>query len=313
MSTKRNMPAARADRPAVNMQWEVPAATMERWSPNLAATDAGTGSQDATISIYDPIGYDPWSGGGVTANRIAAALRSIGASNDVVVNMNSPGGDMFEGLAIYNLLRQHKGQVTVRVLGLAASAASVIACAGDVVQIARAGFLMIHNCWMGCVGDRNDMIEMAATLEPFDMAMADIYATRSGQDVTKKIMPMMNAETWIGGQSAVDQGFADELLPADQVTQSARTDGKVAAYLLDLALAKAGMPRTERRAMMQEYKAGTRSAAGAGKPGAARVDPAAPSGAAGIDNTTPRAGADVLAALQSFSFEARLLSFNATV
>ncbi|MBN0106041.1 Clp protease ClpP, partial [Pseudomonas aeruginosa] len=93
---------------------------------------------------YEPIGYDWWTGEGVTAKRIAGALRAIGGDVDVTVNINSPGGDVFEGLAIYNLLREHKGKVTVRVLGLAASAASFIAMAADEVKIARAGFLMIH-------------------------------------------------------------------------------------------------------------------------------------------------------------------------
>ncbi|KLB48562.1 peptidase, partial [Xanthomonas euvesicatoria] len=104
---------------------------------------------------------------GVTARRVAGALRAMG-KGPVTVNVNSPGGDMFEGLAIYNLLREHDGEITVKVLGLAASAASIIAMAGDTVQIARAGFLMIHNAWVMAVGNRNDLIEVADTLKPFD-------------------------------------------------------------------------------------------------------------------------------------------------
>lgn len=74
---------------------------------------------------------------------------------DVTVNINSPGGDMFEGLAIYNLLREYQGKVTVKVLGIAASAASVIAMAGDDIQIGRGAFLMIHNCWVVAMGTSN--------------------------------------------------------------------------------------------------------------------------------------------------------------
>lgn len=85
-------------------------------------------------------------GEGVTAKRISAALRAIG-EQDIVVNLNSPGGDMFEGLAIYNLLRAHSGKVTVNILGIAASAASIIAMAGDEIKMGRGAFLMIHNCW----------------------------------------------------------------------------------------------------------------------------------------------------------------------
>ena len=89
---------------------------------------AAEADEGATISIYDVIGEDWWTGEGVTAKRIAAALRAIG-KEPVTVAINSPGGDMFEGLAIYNLLREHEGEVNVKVLGLAASAGSVIASA----------------------------------------------------------------------------------------------------------------------------------------------------------------------------------------
>lgn len=258
---KRTMPQARQiDRPN-GLQWELAPQALERWTPDLMAAAPAV---DNTISILDPIGQDPWTGEGVTAKRIAAALRSIGAEKDVVVNLNSPGGDLFEGMAIYNLLRDHKGSVTVKVLGIAASAASIIAMAGDEVLIARSGFLMIHDTWVVAIGNRLDLRDIADTLEPFDTAMADIYAARSGLEA-KAVQKMMDAETWIGGTAAVDQGFADALLPADEVKKDANAKGdRVAAFLLDMALAKAGMPRSERRAMLQEFKTGTPCAAGAG-------------------------------------------------
>ncbi|HCF5801664.1 TPA: Clp protease ClpP, partial [Pseudomonas aeruginosa] len=104
----------------------------------------------------------------------AGALRAIGGDVDVTVNINSPGGDVFEGLAIYNLLREHKGKVSVNIIGLAASAASFIAMAGDEIRIGRAAFLMIHNAWLIAMGNRNDLREIADWLEPFDMTLADI-------------------------------------------------------------------------------------------------------------------------------------------
>jgi ATP-dependent Clp protease protease subunit len=264
---KRTLPKARADRPASRLQWDLTQAALERWSPNLAAAAEG----DNTISILDQIGQDFWTGEGVTAKRISAALRSIGAERDVVVNINSPGGDLFEGLAIYSLLREHKGEVTVKVLGLAASAASIVAMAGDTVQIARAGFLMIHNTWVVALGNRNDLRDIADQLEPFDSSMADIYAARTGME-RKNVAKMMDAETWISGSDAVEKGFADALLPSDQVKESATSNERIAAHLLDLALAKAGMPRNERRALLQDYKTGTQNAAGAGTQNAARTD-----------------------------------------
>jgi ATP-dependent Clp protease protease subunit len=278
------MPQAREIVMPQGLQWELQPKALERWTPDLVAADQA----DNTISILDPIGQDPWTGEGVTAKRISAALRSIGANKDVTVNLNSPGGDFFEGLAIYSLLREHKGDVTVKVLGIAASAASVVAMAGDEVMIARAGFLMIHNVWAVAIGNRNDLRAMADTLEPFDNAMADIYATRSGLDV-KKVAKMMDTETFIGGSEAVDQGFADALLPADEVKKDANAKAdRVAAYLLDMALAKAGMPRSERRSLLQDYKSGTPSAAGAGTPSAAEGD-------------TPRAVSELIFVLKEFS------------
>lgn len=259
---KNLMPKAlQMDRPS-GLQWDLSPQALDRWSPNLMAAAA---DEPSTISIFDPIGSDFW-GDGVTAKRISAALRSIGAQNDVVVNVNSPGGDLFEGMAIYNLLREHKGQVTIKVLGLAASAASIIAMAGDEIQIARAGFLMIHNTWVVAMGNRNDLRDIADQLEPFDMAMADIYTARTGLD-PKSIQKKMDAETWINGSAAVDEGWADSLLPADQVKENkAAKAERTSTFLADMALAKAGMPRSERRSLIQDLKSSMSRAAGAGTP-----------------------------------------------
>jgi ATP-dependent Clp protease protease subunit len=265
---KRTMPQARQIVRPQGLQWEISPKALEQWAPDLMAADKA----DNTISILDPIGQDPWTGEGVTAKRVSAALRSIGADKDVVVNLNSPGGDFFEGLAIYSLLREHKGKVTVRVLGIAASAASVVAMAGDELLIAKAGFLMIHNVWAVVVGNRNDMRDMADTLETLDAAMVDIYSSRSGMD-SKKVAKMMDAETFIGGPAAVEQGFADALLPSDEVKKDANAKkDQVAAYLLDMALAKAEMPRSERRKLLKDFRTGMPGAADDGMPCAAVMD-----------------------------------------
>jgi len=265
---KRSMPQARQLERPNGLQWDIAPKALESWTPNIMAA----ASTDNTISVLDPIGFDPWTGEGVTAKRIAAALRSIGADEDVVVNVNSPGGDLFEGMAIYNLLRDHKGKVTVRVLGLAASAASIIAMAGDEVMIARAGFLMIHNTWVLAIGNRHDLRDIADTLEPFDAAMADIYAARSGMD-QKAIGKLMDKETWINGAAAVEQGFADSLLPADEVKKEANARRDVlAARRIETVLARSGLTRSETRELMNEYKSGMRDAAGAGTPCAADDD-----------------------------------------
>nr|WP_216358605.1 head maturation protease, ClpP-related [Gilliamella apicola] len=237
---------------------------LSKWESGIRAEI----EEDNTISILDPIGLDYWTGDGVTAKRIAAALRQIGHEQDVTVYINSPGGDMFEGFAIYNLLRNHGGKVTVKIIGIAASAASIIAMAADDLQIARAGFLMIHNCWLHAVGNRHDFREVAETIEPFDLAMSDIYAIRSGLD-KNLIISMMDKETYIVGNDAVEQGFADSLLPADIVTKQKESDPNSSIKKLDALLAKAQLPRTERRKFIQELKTSMSGAASESTPCAA--------------------------------------------
>lgn len=245
------------------LRFDPPEAAFAKWNPAIQAAE----KSDSTIGIYDVIG-DYW-GEGTTSRRIAGALRAIGAENPVTVNLNSPGGDMFEGIAIYNLLREHKGEVTVKVLGMAASAASIIAMAGDRVEVGRSAFLMIHNAWVIAAGDRNDLREFAEQLEPFDRAMADVYTARTGLE-RDEVAAMMDRETWIGGSDAVDQGFADALLASDEVEEDPKAHAdRVAAHQIDLAMAKAGMPRSERRRLMKEFKSSTQLAAGTGTPGAA--------------------------------------------
>ncbi|WP_312837245.1 head maturation protease, ClpP-related, partial [Pantoea sp.] len=237
--TIKSLPVAPEGRPFAHEKPDLPAAAMERWNGGIRAAREG----DNSISIFDVIGADYW-GEGVTASRIAGALRSLGGA-DVTVNINSPGGDMFEGLAIYNLLREYEGRVTIKVLGLAASAASVIAMAGDDVQIGRGAFLMIHNCWVYAMGNRHDLAQIAADMEPFDKAMSDIYQARSGLDAAT-VDRMMDGETYIGGSEAVEKGFADSLLSADEIADD---DDSPAAALrkLDALLAKTDTPRSERR------------------------------------------------------------------
>lgn len=268
---KRTLPRATEASVRAGLRWDLSPRALERWNPLLQTS--AQADADNTISILEPIGYDWWTGEGVTAKRISGALRSIGRDKPVTVTINSPGGDMFEGLAIYNLLREHPGDVTVKVVGLAASAASVIAMGGDEIRIARAGFLMVHNCWAMAVGNRHDLRDIAEQLEPFDESMADIYAARSGKDI-EEVGALMDAETWIGGSKAVDMGFADALLASDEVTEG---DGeaaaaRAAAHRLDLALAKSGMPRSERRKLINEIKSGMPGAAGGGTPGATERD-----------------------------------------
>ncbi|KIU31117.1 head maturation protease, ClpP-related [Atlantibacter hermannii] len=279
--TLKSLPQAPEGRPFARENRDLPSSAMERWNGGIKAAK----SDENSISVFDVIGAD-WYGEGVTASRIAGALRAIGGA-DVTVNINSPGGDMFEGLAIYNLLREYEGKVTVKVLGLAASAASIIAMAGDEVQIGRGAFLMIHNCWVYAMGNRHDLAQVAADMEPFDKAMNDIYGARTGLSA-EAIEAMMNAETYIGGSDAVEKGFADRLLSADEIADD--NDSPAAALRkLDALLAKTDTPRSERRKLL---KALTGS-----KPGAA-ADPAGTPGA--TDEIHPENIAQLQNALAAF-------------
>ena len=269
---KRNMPAIPEASPRPGVLFDLSPRVLEQWNHGLRAEeDAGT---DNVINIYDVIGFDWWTGTGVTAKKIDAQLRRVGRSSDIEVNINSPGGDVFEGLAIYNLLREHKGHVRINVLGLAASAASFIAMAGDDIRIARAAFFMVHNAWVGAVGDRNLLREVADWLEPFDRAIADIYHVRTEIEA-EELRRLMDVETWIGGKEAVEKGWADDLLDSDLITSEEDEDARamMSVRILDIAMAKAGMPRSQRREHLSNvFKSGTHDAAGGGTPGAAVTD-----------------------------------------
>lgn len=263
--TIKKIPAAPQVTPRDGLSCDLSPKALDRWNPDLRAQTEG---EDNVISILDPIGYDFW-GDGVSAKRVQQQLETIG-QQDVTVIINSPGGDVFEGLAIYNLLRQHKGQVTTKVIGLAASAASFIAQAGDVREIARAAFLMVHNAWVIALGNRHDLRAMADWLEPFDRTLADIYAARAGIEVAA-VQAAMDEETWIGGADAVSDGWADALFSTDTIKEAPdnRSAATVAARKLDVILARQGMPRSERRSLMQDLKSGTPSATGTGTQDAA--------------------------------------------
>ncbi len=234
----------------------------DKWARDAAGIRA-VERDDNVITMFDVIGEDFWSGGGITAKTVSAALRAIGP-RPVEVQINSPGGDMFEGIAIYNVLREHPQPITVKIMGMAASAASIIAMAGDEIQIGAASFVMIHNCWVIAVGNRNDLEEVAEFLEPFDQAMVDLYAARTGQE-TKLIAKWMDAETYMSGSQAIERGFADALLSADKLTtdKSAQSHDRQINDLraMELSLVAGGQSRTDARARINKIK---------GTPGAAR-------------------------------------------
>jgi ATP-dependent Clp protease protease subunit len=273
------MPASRAvsalARPAVLEKWAADSA-------GIRAVQAG----DNVITMFGAIGEDFWSGGGITAKTITAQLRAIG-DRPVEVQINSPGGDMFEGIAIYNVLREHSQPVTIKIMGMAASAASVIAMAGDTVEIGAASFVMIHNCWVVVVGNRHDMQETAEYLAPFDQAMADVYSQRTGASAAD-CASWMDAETWMSGTVAIERGFADELLNADQTKRDEQAKAsdreRTAITALELKLVAGGDTRAQAREHITKIKGTPGAASEADTPGAGG-DPELAGALAGLLNT----------------------------
>lgn len=165
------------------------------------------------LTIYGIIG-DSWWEDSVSASDIDNALKNI--SGDIVIHLNSPGGDAFDGIAIYNRLKKHDGKVTINVDGWACSAASVIAMAADELIMGLGSMIMIHEASSLVWGTKTEMRKEADVLDELEEGIIDIYLTKANIS-REEIRNMVDAETWFGAQKAVDIGFA---------TSTAATDGK---------------------------------------------------------------------------------------
>ena len=160
----------------------------------------------AEISIYDEIGF--W---GVTAQSFSKDLKALGNNlKQINLHIHSPGGDVFDGIAIYNLLKNHPANVTVYIDGLAASMASVIAMAGNEVIMPENAMMMIHKPWGIQGGDAEDMRKYADLLDKVENTLIPAYASKTGK-TPEELAEMLSAETWLNGKECVEQGFADKL------------------------------------------------------------------------------------------------------
>lgn len=215
------------------------------------------------VELYDEIGY--W---GVTAKDFRDHLK--GVTGDFTLRINSPGGDVFDGIAIFNDILAHKGKVKVEIAGIAASIASVIAMAGDEIVIAPNAFFMVHNAWTGVRGNRHDMRDAADVMEQIDDAIARTYVGRAKVGI-RAVQSMMDDETWLSAKDAIDKGFADSLMtPAepDDTIVAARFDLTGVFNKIPEALAWAAdaapeglTPRDIERELMRDAGPRTRSQA----------------------------------------------------
>lgn len=174
----------------------------------------------AEILIYEPIGYDWWTDSGITAKSFAEQLTAadVRAGDELLLRVNSPGGSIFDGGAIFDTLRACPATKIARIEGLAASAASYIVQACDQVEIGKASYLMVHQVWDFAMGNATDFRKAAADLDVFDNATAKLYAERSGRSL-EEIQALMAAETWLDGPAAVEAKLVDRLTPAGTKTE----------------------------------------------------------------------------------------------
>lgn len=170
--------------------------------------------EDGTMTINGVIGED-WYGGGITSAMVQQASDEM-KNTRLTVRINSPGGVADEGIAIYNILRRHPGGVDTVIESLAASAASVIALAGDKRTTLRGGRWMIHKAMTIAIGNSDDMQQVAKMLDTYDRSLVDIYGKAIAGRSSEEIMQLLGDETWYTGQESVDAGLSTQYDDEDE-------------------------------------------------------------------------------------------------
>ncbi|WP_162463103.1 head maturation protease, ClpP-related [Paenibacillus psychroresistens] len=170
-----------------------------------------TTNNSAELTIYSPIDdEESWWYDSVTPKSLMRELDAAGDVTEIVVRINSGGGSAFAGLTIYELLKNHKASITTRIDGLAASAASIIAMAGDKIVMGTGAMMMVHNPWTMAMGESKDLRHTADVLDQVAKSLISVYQDRTGLD-PKDIKKLLDKETWLTADEAVSQGFADEV------------------------------------------------------------------------------------------------------
>lgn len=174
----------------------------------------------AEILLYEQFGKDFFSDEGIAAKDFAADLKALGDIKNIDIRINSAGGSVFEGLAIYNILKTHKAQITVYIDGLAASIASVVAMAGDLIVMPENSLLMIHDPSGLTMGSAEEMRKTADLLDKIKESLVMAYKAKSGLP-EEEIADLMTAETWLNGKEAKEKGFCDECIEPMKMAASA--------------------------------------------------------------------------------------------
>ena len=181
--------------------------------------NAKENSDEGELLLYGDISDSTWWGDEITPKNFKEELDSLGDIKTLNVYINSGGGDVFAGQAIYSMLKRHSATVNVYVDGLAASIASIIAMAGDSVKMPKNAMLMVHNPWSFGMGNANDFRKLADDLDKVRESMISVYEDKTGME-KESIVELMDAETWMTAEEAVEFGFADEIEEEKQVAAS---------------------------------------------------------------------------------------------
>lgn len=207
----------------------------------------GDDDDEVEVFLYDAIVDDDLEAeywGGVSPQAFVKALREVTAST-IRLRINSPGGSVFAARAIEQALREHSARVVVHIDGLAASAATFLAMAGDEVVIGKGAMFMIHKAWTYAWGNSRDLSEAAALLEKIDGTLVATYAERTGQ-TPEQIGDWMSAETWFTAQEAVEHGFADRVAETESKAQAAWNLSAYAKAPRSIQTSGLGRPRPSR-------------------------------------------------------------------
>lgn len=173
--------------------------------------------ESRTLFLNGEISDETWYGDEVTPQMFKEELQD--GEGDITVWINSPGGDVFAAAQIYNMLMDYKGNVTVKIDGLAASAASVIAMAGTEVQMSPVAMMMIHNPATIAIGDSSEMKKAIDMLDEVKESIMNAYEIKTGLS-RSRISHLMDAESWFNAKKAVELGFADKLLFSKEETEA---------------------------------------------------------------------------------------------
>lgn len=254
MSLNKNLPKVKNFTRPEDYKWDAPSDALGIWAEQPMASDS---EDDSVISIFDVIGEDWWSGGGWTSDRLGRALKRA-KGNAITVQINSPGGDMFEGITMFNQLAAYDARVTVEIYGIAASAASIIAMAGDDIVMGLGSQMMVHSAWGLGIGNQFDFAELAEIFQAFDKSLVEIYEARTGrsqQEIEDVVFKNRGGGTFMSGQEAIDQKFADR--KDDKLKVASEPENKTSRSVMarrktEAALASQGVTRSDRSSIIDE-------------------------------------------------------------